>query len=114
MPQRKLRFAKQRRKVGVDSDWYIPSTFFQQLSEVSSEIPIGFSWPGDAKFAFVLTHDVETEDGLRSISKLADLESPTLEIADQTTIYLVLVRNEIPRRTKTKLFLEIGEPGDPT
>ena len=73
IPRSLRRILQQRRNV-VDSDWYIPRTFFQQLSEVASEIPIGFSWPGDAKFAFVLTHDVETADGLRSISKLADLE----------------------------------------
>ncbi len=74
IPRSLRRILQQRRKVGIDSDCFIPSTFFQKLSEVSSEIPIGFSWPGDAKFAFVLTHDVETKDGLRWISRLADLE----------------------------------------
>ena len=72
---RSLRILLQRRRsVNADSEWYIPSTFFQLLSEAASEMPIGFPWPGDSKFAFVLTHDVDTADGLRSISRLADLE----------------------------------------
>ena len=68
------RFLQQRRKVGVDKDWYIPREFFRQLSEVSSGIPFRLPWPEDAKFAFVLTHDVEEQAGLSIIPRLADLE----------------------------------------
>lgn len=39
-----------------------------------SEVPyIGF-WPGGKDFAFVLTHDVETEEGFKAIAKIVELE----------------------------------------
>ena len=37
-------------------------------------IPFIWFWPKDKKFAFVLTHDVETEKGLGNIEKICEIE----------------------------------------
>lgn len=65
------------------------STINDQLSSVNSDsesqsliancqLPIDnfkFPWPNGQHFAFVLTHDVETEKGLQCVKKLADIDA---------------------------------------
>ena len=43
-------------------------------SDAASEISYRNFWPDDARFAFVLTHDVERAEGQRFVHKLADLD----------------------------------------
>jgi hypothetical protein len=69
---------QRRRKVQTSEDWYINADHISALAfciagEASPQVVI-HPWPEGARFSFVLTHDVETRDGLRKISKIADLE----------------------------------------
>jgi len=45
------------------------------ILESAGGTPAGWpGWPGDSQFAFVLTHDVESQAGLDQVQKLAELE----------------------------------------
>src|SRR3954470_5544518 len=45
------------------------------INETASAVPDGWpGWPGGAKFAFVLTHDVEERRGLDRCRSLAEME----------------------------------------
>jgi len=68
---------QRRRKVNVATDWFIPARFIEKLAAAfagSAPSTIIHPWPGGARFAFVLTHDVETSEGMRLVPRLADLE----------------------------------------
>lgn len=66
------------RQLEVDPDWYIPTQFATQftaaLQSVTPSRPVIHPWPDDYSMANVLTHDVETQEGVRLVSALADLE----------------------------------------
>lgn len=55
----------------VANDWYIPTKLIDAVSQFGAPDSI---WPDDSEFAFVLTHDVETEDGMKLIPQLAKIE----------------------------------------
>jgi hypothetical protein len=74
-----LRQALQRmRRVEADERWFFPDDFTRDLSKqidvYSDETATIHPWPEDASFSFVLTHDIETADGMRRVAKIADLE----------------------------------------
>ncbi len=52
--------------------WAVAGSLMAQLG--MAELPFFFFWPGGARFALVLTHDVEDEAGQRFAGRVADLE----------------------------------------
>ncbi len=78
MPIRVRQMLQRNRKVVVNEKWYEPSTFVNSLAQCFKEngkdLPIVDLWPDGAAFGFVLTHDVETADGLRLVPKIAQME----------------------------------------
>lgn len=72
-----LRQQLQRRQSRHPDDrWYEPVEFMRSILECfdSESLTTIHPWPGGSKYAFVLTHDVETSEGMRHISRIADLE----------------------------------------
>ena len=69
---------QRRRKVEVSQRWYVPDAYLSSLAK-SIRTDLGglrivHPWPHGARFAFVLTHDVETIDGVRNVEKVAQVE----------------------------------------
>lgn len=66
------------RNLEVSERWYLPDSFVERFKTVLSRQDSGsfviHPWPDDYQLASVLTHDVETADGLRNVLKLAELE----------------------------------------
>jgi hypothetical protein len=66
------------RPVESSPRWYFPDGFMESFAAQPGATSDGFTtihpWPEGARFAFVLTHDVETAVGLRNIPKIAELE----------------------------------------
>ncbi len=69
---------QRNRKVVANEKWYEPSTFVHSLAQCFKEngkgLPIVHPWPDGASFGFVLTHDVETADGLQHVPEIAKME----------------------------------------
>lgn len=67
-----------RKSKGQPGDWYLPTQFMDALeASVAAQgngIPLIHPWPDGAPFAFVLTHDLEDEPGVRHCLALADAE----------------------------------------
>jgi peptidoglycan/xylan/chitin deacetylase (PgdA/CDA1 family) len=78
VPLRARQLLQRLRPVKASDRWCYPDEFFASLSDVlrdSSEgCEIVHPWPDAADFAFVLTHDVETGEGMRRVLQIADLE----------------------------------------
>ncbi len=76
LPLRQLLQRRRNGRVGASPDWYIPQEFCDRLAAALQDEPAHAirSWPDGAKFAFVLTHDVETAAGLRNVNALAEIE----------------------------------------
>jgi peptidoglycan/xylan/chitin deacetylase (PgdA/CDA1 family) len=76
LPVRQL--LQRYRQVETSPRWCYPDAFLAALAEqIGGEgdgLTIIHPWPDGADFAFVLTHDVETAEGLRNIPKIAALE----------------------------------------
>lgn len=72
------RWLQRRRPVRASERWCYPDEFFAALAQValpsSDGWPIIHPWPLAADFALVLTHDVETQEGIANIATIADLE----------------------------------------
>jgi len=47
---------------------------FETLIRTNGEIPFIWFWPQGIRFAFVITHDVETQKGLRNIERICEVE----------------------------------------
>jgi peptidoglycan/xylan/chitin deacetylase (PgdA/CDA1 family) len=74
-----LRHLLQRgRKLVVSDRWCYPDAFFQQMvscvGQRTERLTTIHPWPEGASFAFVLTHDVEDQEGMRNIAKIAAME----------------------------------------
>jgi hypothetical protein len=75
-----IRQAMQRssRPASVQSDWYLPHSFYDELvgavASARVDRPVIHPWPGGKPAALVLTHDIETEEGVRNVARIADLE----------------------------------------
>jgi peptidoglycan/xylan/chitin deacetylase (PgdA/CDA1 family) len=78
VPLRVRQLLQRFRPVKASDRWCYPDEFFATLSEASCKSSAGCEfvhpWPDAADFAFVLTHDVETGDGMRRVLQIADLE----------------------------------------
>ncbi len=76
VPMRRL--LQRARKVEVTDRWCFPDDFVESLAQeierAAAGVPIIHPWPDGCRFGLVLTHDVETEAGFRSILKLAEIE----------------------------------------
>lgn len=72
-------FLQRGRNQGFDlpTDWYLPITFLRDLDEALRSDPdaVGIHpWPDGFEMSAVLTHDVETKDGLALADRLAKIE----------------------------------------
>ena len=78
VPLRLRQLLQQSRKVEAGPRWCYPDAFLERLlAAIDSEPlpePIIHPWPQGRRFALVLTHDVETEDGLRNAPAVAEIE----------------------------------------
>ncbi|MCA9263207.1 MAG: hypothetical protein KDA60_05140 [Planctomycetales bacterium] len=64
-------------QIDVPDDWYLPHEVQTELgrSLFGKSIPLIHPWPDGHQAAWVLTHDVETADGMKRLLNLADLEA---------------------------------------
>ncbi|MCA9217453.1 MAG: hypothetical protein KDB27_30505, partial [Planctomycetales bacterium] len=75
-----LRQSLQRRRnkgIEVRPNWFLPQEFMQQLAadlRAQDDQAVIHPWPDDSQYAFVLTHDVETAEGLKRVAAIADIE----------------------------------------
>ena len=70
-----LRQILQRTRGGsreLSNDWFIPTELDSHLQTLTNA-PKNL-WPDDADYSFVLTHDVETADGIKLIPQIAKIE----------------------------------------
>ncbi|MBX3440259.1 MAG: hypothetical protein KF861_22405 [Planctomycetaceae bacterium] len=78
MPLRVRQFLQGKRNRGLAAtpDWYLPQEFCDRLAVALQQSPAEAppAWPDRREFAFVLTHDVETVEGLNQAMALADIE----------------------------------------
>jgi peptidoglycan/xylan/chitin deacetylase (PgdA/CDA1 family) len=78
LPLRLRQFLQCRRRVIAPPDWCFPNAWMRDLTDCVSTTGDGITtihpWPDGCQFAFVLTHDVETADGMRRVAQIADLE----------------------------------------
>jgi len=78
MPLSLRQWLQQRRnsRMHLAQDWYIPRAFCDRLDAAMQNVSIGSPglWPDERQYAFVLTHDVETSDGMRNINAIAQIE----------------------------------------
>lgn len=69
---------QQRNRPPVPSDWYLPTEFVtglaQRLGDLATPVLLVHPWPHGAEFAFVLTHDVETQAGVDRMLEIANME----------------------------------------
>jgi peptidoglycan/xylan/chitin deacetylase (PgdA/CDA1 family) len=69
---------QKHRQVKVEDGWYVPLTYLRTLSaclqQGANDLMTIHPWPAGARFAFVLTHDVETSEGMRYIPRIAEHE----------------------------------------
>ncbi|MCA9242159.1 MAG: hypothetical protein KDA37_18235 [Planctomycetales bacterium] len=65
---------RRNQRMPQSDDWFLPTEFLRGLSRLlpkGSKVEI---WPDAHRFALVLTHDVETAEGLRRVPAIADME----------------------------------------
>ncbi|SMP68471.1 Polysaccharide deacetylase [Neorhodopirellula lusitana] len=72
-------FLQRRRNQGfkLSDNWYLPTAFFNDFRnavETERKSVVIHPWPDGYEMSAVLTHDVETQEGMDSIDKLAALE----------------------------------------
>ena len=76
IPVRQMLQKRRNSAIEIDHDWYLPTQFESKLAEALESQPrtIVHPWPKAAPFALVLTHDVETAEGMKLIEPLARVE----------------------------------------
>jgi peptidoglycan/xylan/chitin deacetylase (PgdA/CDA1 family) len=77
VPMRLRRELQKHRPVACGPDWFIPSGFVKTIRDTigrGNQLTVIHPWPDNACFGFVLTHDVESADGLRNVERLAAIE----------------------------------------
>lgn len=62
---------RRNRKLGSAPDWHLPT----QMVDYSKRCNAPSIWPEEAEYSLVLTHDVESSEGMRLIPKLAEIEN---------------------------------------
>ena len=68
---------QRHRPVTCGPNWFMPDTFIKTMCDAvgrGNSLPIIHPWPDNARFAFVLTHDVESSTGLKNIERIAAME----------------------------------------
>ena len=115
IPLRARQLLQRRRNATVEvaTDWYLPTEFFRRSALALAESPttIIHPWPHGSQSAFVLTHDIETADGLRRIPEIAAIEE---ELGFRSSWNLVPHKYPIDRglvRDLCKRGFEIGIHG---
>ena len=77
MPIRVRQWLQKSQSHDGNEQWYMPLSLMDQIQQGRSgsnqAAPAGV-WPESAKYAFVLTHDVETSEGMQHIARIADAE----------------------------------------
>lgn len=71
---RQLLQQRRNRRLPQSGDWFLPTEFLQGLQELLPGDTALVPWPDESRFALVLTHDVETAEGLRRVPAIADME----------------------------------------
>jgi peptidoglycan/xylan/chitin deacetylase (PgdA/CDA1 family) len=78
LPLRLRQLLQRCRPVHTTGRWWFPDDFIGRLSDKLAGqhdvVPIIHPWPDGADFAFVLTHDVDTADGMANVARIADIE----------------------------------------
>ena len=65
------------RSIDVPSNWYLPTTFVSDLRDALNREPGGLAihpWPDGHQMAVVLTHDIDSKDGMALAEQVAALE----------------------------------------
>jgi glycosyltransferase involved in cell wall biosynthesis/peptidoglycan/xylan/chitin deacetylase (PgdA/CDA1 family) len=62
---------RRNRKLGKQPNWYLPT----EIADYSTSQHSLSIWPNLAEYSLVLTHDVESADGMRMIPQLAEIEN---------------------------------------
>jgi len=73
MPIRIRQWLQKSQSHDVSEQWYLPLSLMDQIRQ-DRNIKSEDIWPESAKYAFVLTHDVETSEGMQHIARIADAE----------------------------------------
>jgi hypothetical protein len=78
IPLRVRQLLQRHRRIDASPRWCYPDRFVAALAEsiraAGGRLTVIHPWPDGAQFAFVLTHDVETADGIGRVEKIAALE----------------------------------------
>lgn len=76
LPLRQHLQHKRNSRIVAAPDWYLPHEFCERLTAALGGKPSesARTWPDESRFAFVLTHDVETAQGMKKMAALADIE----------------------------------------
>jgi peptidoglycan/xylan/chitin deacetylase (PgdA/CDA1 family) len=103
------------RRVETSERWCYPDAFIDALAQEIAALDEGITtvhpWPDGHDFAFVLTHDVETAEGMRDVMRIADLEE---ELGFRSSWNIVPYKYPIDRglvRELTSRGFEIGVHG---
>ena len=72
------RYLQGHRGLVVEDDWFMPDDFIRSLAgsiaDESAAMRIIHPWPDGEQFCFVLTHDVDTSEGLQNVLRVAQVE----------------------------------------
>jgi peptidoglycan/xylan/chitin deacetylase (PgdA/CDA1 family) len=77
IPLRQLLQRERNQRIDVPKGWYLPTEFVQSFRDAiqkSTAYHAIHPWPDDYQLSVSLTHDVETEQGVKLVSNLAALE----------------------------------------
>ncbi len=77
VPLRVRQLLQRCRPVETSERWWFPDEFMGQLAGAAAGdpgVPIIHPWPDGAEWGLVLTHDVETADGLAMAERVAEIE----------------------------------------
>jgi peptidoglycan/xylan/chitin deacetylase (PgdA/CDA1 family) len=78
LPLRMRQLLQRCRPVQATERWWFPDEFMGRLTDAlageADAPPVIHPWPDRADFALVLTHDVETAEGLAKVAAIADME----------------------------------------
>lgn len=77
IPLRQLLQRERNQRIDVPAGWYLPSEFVQAFRAAIETAPSHQAihpWPDDYQISVSLTHDVETEQGVKLVNNLAALE----------------------------------------
>lgn len=103
------------RRVETSERWCYPDAFIDALAEEIAALDEGITtvhpWPDGHDFAFVLTHDVETAEGMRNVLRIAELEE---ELGLRSSWNIVPYKYPVDRglvRELTSRGFEVGVHG---